>query len=378
MSQRAEDAAAVAARTEGMLYLTAARSDTLRDVMGLFTAAGLAVDEPHPEILRVSMACGKLAQLSDELSRRLTSHDLRGVRCCILQHNTLPTLSDLMQTESLEALLDRVQAEWLVEVLRTSRLTTYFQPIVRCECPADIMAYECLLRGKQTDGSIIPPDRLYRAARSSGLLYHLDRVARLTHIKTAANCRLSSDVFINFNPSSVYDPVHCLQSTIQAINETGMSPRRFVFEVVESEEIRDPNRLLKILDYYRDAGLRVALDDLGAGYSSLNLLAKLKPDFIKLDMDLTRNVDGDPYKSQVAGKILEMARELQIATVVEGVETVGEWQWAVEHGADFAQGYLFARPEPWPELPKATTRVPSGSSPGLPVGIPEVGALAAR
>ncbi len=140
-----------------------------------------------------------------------------------------------------------------------------------------------------------------------------------------------------------------------------------MFEVVESDEISDIDRLLRILDFYREVGLRVALDDVGAGYSSLKLLARLKPDFIKLDMDLIRNVDRDVYKAQVASKLLELARELHVSTVVEGVETVGEWQWATEHGADFAQGYLFARPEPWPAAARGASGECNATWRGSPV-----------
>ena len=132
-----------------------------------------------------------------------------------------------------------------------------------------------------------------------------------------------------------------------------MDPSGIVFEVVESDEIHDTGHLLGILEVYREAGFGVALDDVGAGYSSLNLLSRLRPDYVKLDMGLTRGVNTDPYKARVAMKLLEMCRELDVRTVVEGVETVGEWEWAREHGADFVQGYLLARPAAVPPVPKA-------------------------
>jgi EAL domain-containing protein (putative c-di-GMP-specific phosphodiesterase class I) len=81
------------------------------------------------------------------------------------------------------------------------------------------------------------------------------------------------------------------------------------------------------------------------------MLTEIKPDFIKLDMHLINNVDRDPYKARVAAKVLEMAKELGIRTVVEGVETPGQWQWSADHGADYAQGFLFAKPAPKPPKP---------------------------
>ena len=122
----------------------------------------------------------------------------------------------------------------------------------------------------------------------------------------------------------------------------------YVFEVVESDEISDIDSLMEITDHLRDAGCLLALDDVGAGYNSLNLVAQLKPDFIKIDMGLIRGVDDDVFKARVTAKLLELARELDVKTIVEGVETESEWRWAVQHGADFAQGYLFARPAPVP------------------------------
>jgi EAL domain-containing protein (putative c-di-GMP-specific phosphodiesterase class I) len=181
----------------------------------------------------------------------------------------------------------------------------------------------------------------------------------MTAIRSAASGLVPdrARLFVNFNPSSIYTPLFCLRSTFEAVESAGLNPARVVFEVVESEDVRDTEHLLGILGVYRKAGFAVALDDVGAGYSSLNLLARLRPDYVKLDMGLTRGVDTDPYKAQVVGKLLEMARGLGVLTVVEGVETVGEWEWARAHQADYVQGYLFARPANPAPLPIAPHQV---------------------
>jgi len=95
----------------------------------------------------------------------------------------------------------------------------------------------------------------------------------------------------------------------------------------------------------------VALDDLGSGYGSLNLLTRLRPDYVKLDAGLVRNVDSDPYKSQVAARVLDLARDLGIASIVECVETVHEFNWVRSHGANFVQGYYIAKPAFPPPVP---------------------------
>ena len=92
----------------------------------------------------------------------------------------------------------------------------------------------------------------------------------------------------------------------------------------------------------------MALDDLGAGYGSLNLLHQLQPDVIKLDRELIRGVDRDPYKAVIAEKLLELAQKLGITTLAEGIETAGELQWVRDHGVDLVQGFFIARPQPVP------------------------------
>lgn len=332
------------------LYLAAPAESVLTRVREILDRECSSIGELVPGVLVVPLRATTLCRLCVALRRDLTAPELASVRCRLAPALVEPSLAELMQSHSLARLVAWVSGQWLADVIQSQRLVTYFQPIVRTCDPDRIFAYECLLRGCEPDGRLIPPDRLFSAARDTGMLSTLDHTARLTAIESF--CRSegsgSSCAFINMNPSAINEPMRCLQSTLRAAVTSGMAPDRFVFEVVESDEINDVDGLIRILNYCREAGCRVALDDLGAGYSSLKLLAQIKPDFIKLDMDLIRDVDRDVYKSRVASKLLEMARELGVQTIAEGVETEGEWQWSVEHGADFAQGYYFSRPAPSP------------------------------
>ena len=170
----------------------------------------------------------------------------------------------------------------------------------------------------------------------------------------AARCGVSGPLFINFNPSTIYDPAFCLRSTLQAVKATNIKPEHLIFEVVESTDVKDVKHLLRIVDFYRERGFRVPLDDVGTGFNSLSMLTKLKPDFLKLDVELVNCVDHDPYKAVIARKLLELAQDLGIATIAEGVETEAEYEWVREHGADFVQGFLFARPANPPPVPRVT------------------------
>jgi len=116
--------------------------------------------------------------------------------------------------------------------------------------------------------------------------------------------------------------------------------------VVESEHIADRSHLLDILAYYRAEGFRVALDDLGSGYSSLNLLAALRPDFVKLDMELAREVAVDPLRRSLVEALVRTAHEYGIQVIAEGVETVESARVLAGLGIRLLQGYLFGRPAP--------------------------------
>ena len=208
-----------------------------------------------------------------------------------------------------------------------------------------------------------PPPRhtlgkTYRHLRAGGwvcetpedrsVVVHLDedRLNNLFAVLAEAltNREMEDNLFINFTPTSIYDPKFCLRSTVESVDEAPLEPERVVFEVTETEKAGDIEHLRNIVDYYREQGFRVALDDMGSGYSSLNLIHRLRPDFIKLDMQLVRGVDDDPYKAVVAQKVLERAQSLDVETIVEGVETHEELEWARDRGATYAQGYLIARP----------------------------------
>ena len=251
----------------------------------------------------------------------------------------------LGQARPLRDLVKRLKNAWVLDMVRENRFTNHFQPIVVTSNPDRIHAHECLMRGLSHAGDLVPPGKILDAADEEGLVFHLDRVGRINAIKNFATQGVEGKAFINFNPVSVYNPLACLATTVAAAKASGLTPDRIVFELIERNHVSDEAHLLRIVDFYRAAGYGVALDDVGAGYSSLNLLSSLRPDYIKLDMHLIRDVDQDPVRQSIVGNMLEMARKLDILSIVEGVETEAEYEFARAEGADFVQGYLFGKPQ---------------------------------
>lgn len=298
--------------------------------------------------LSVTCKAGQVQEVAAKLAHLLAPGELKETRVLFLPGIAEPQLQDFSDVISLRRFIGLIESDWLIEMLAAERFTTHFQPIVLAQDTSQIYAYESLLRGLDAEGSLVMPGLILEQATKADLLPQLDRVARLSAIAQASQHQLKGRIFINFIPTALYDPVSCLQSTVEAIDKAGIDHERIVFEVVETDMPRDLDHLKTVLKYYREAGFSVALDDLGAGYSSLNLLHQLRPDFIKLDMALIRNVHQDPYKASITEKLLEIAQALRVQTVAEGIESIEELHWLQERGATFAQGYLFAKPSAVP------------------------------
>lgn len=297
-------------------------------------------------LIRIEIREDVLDRLCAAMANLMAHHELDEVRMMVTE-NVAMTFGPLevLKMESARKLIARVQGEWLVDILDANTMLTAFQPIVSLQdSHFPTFAYECLMRAKLPNGDLVYPGCLLDTARDMGLLFHLDRTARVTAITNAKNRPISCNVFVNFNPTSIYQPEACLQSTLSAVKASGVPKEQIVFEVVESDEVTDPKHLQRILDFYRNEGFKVALDDLGSGYSSLNLLTEIRPDFVKLDMQLIKGIDSDPFKQHVARHLLELAQNLEIKTVVEGIETEAEFDWACANGADLGQGYYIGRP----------------------------------
>ena len=304
-------------------------------------------------VVRISVGAGLLPGLVSKLSELMSGPEQRDVRAIFHFEGDLMETHDYFEVESFPDFVEEVRSTWLIEMLRAQAIYSVFQPIVRMpkdgEVPA-VFGYECLMRGEH-NGNVISPDTILHMARGADLFFQLDLAARRAAIVGAGLHKIREKVFINFSPNAIYDPWHCLRSTVNAVDEVGISRDQVVFEITESERLPALKHLQRIVDFYREEGFKVALDDVGAGYSSLNVLVQLQPDFVKLDMGLIRDVDRDKTKAIVARKLIETVQELELSTIAEGIERVEELDWVREAGADFAQGYFFARPAvPPPEL----------------------------
>ena len=218
------------------------------------------------------------------------------------------------------------------------RFSFAYQPIVDI-ASRQVFAHEALVRGPAGE-----PARTVLGRVNEGNRYRFDQACRTKAIKTAAQLGLPSRLSINFMPNAIYRPELCIRATLQAARAHGFPLERIIFETVEGERIDDGKRLAEILREYQRIGFLTAIDDFGAGFAGLNLLADFQPDILKLDMDLVRHVDRRPARQAIVRGVTRIAEELGITVVAEGVETPDECQCLQDMGIQLMQGYLFSRP----------------------------------
>ncbi len=267
-------------------------------------------------------------------------------------------LAAFLRAEPLAALAERAQYDWVRDALDDNWLFSVFHPIVEAETGA-VFAYEALIRARHPQsGETIGAGPLIDASLKLNLEHVFDQRARQTAIRQAAALAIPKmRLFINFMPNTIYDLEVCLRTTMEAVQECGMSLSDLVFEVVETERIPDMKRLHTILDYYRSRGAGTAVDDMGAGFSSLEYLTALRPDYVKLDRDLVVRAETQASAKQSLDIIVAQAANLGIRVIAEGIETEGQMQMCLSSGVDFLQGYLFGMPANPPQAVRPRLRL---------------------
>ena len=218
-----------------------------------------------------------------------------------------------------------------------------FQPIVNTSNNT-VFAYESLVRGKDGAGAKSILDKVNEANR-----YRFDQACRVKAVELAAKPGLK--IFKHqFLPNAVYQAEACIRTTLQAAERFGFPIDRIIFEVTEGESITDKAHIKKVMSAYKKQGFKTAIDDFGAGYSGLNLLADFQPDIIKIDMDLIRGIQHSKAKRVITHGIVTIAKALGSEVIAEGVETSEELTTLQDIGVDLFQGYFSqnqrSRPSP--------------------------------
>ena len=232
----------------------------------------------------------------------------------------------------------------VVRIIETANVRTFFQPIIHVKT-GKIYGYEALSRGVYPDGSLMNPKMLFQQAKEMDLLFFLDRICREASIRSAAQQKIKSKIFVNFIPTAIYEPTLCLQSTVRILSEVDIQPEQVIFEVVESEKVLDFEHLNTILDYYKEQGFSTALDDVGSGYADTQALLKLQPNYMKIDRSIIHNIHLNNASQNLLDQYIFEGMKMKAIILAEGVETIEEYNYLKTKAIDLMQGYFFGKPQ---------------------------------
>lgn len=230
----------------------------------------------------------------------------------------------------------------LQRIVQHKLLQPLFQPIVSMQTQ-QIIGYEALIRGP-SDSPLHSPVKLFESACHCQMLESLEMLCRDISISEYSRQQGQGLLFLNVNPLLLLQSDHPSGLTLGLLAKYGLDPSQVVIELSEQYQVDDSDLLLKAVHHYRELGFQIAIDDLGSGFSGLKLWSELKPDIIKIDRYFISQLEQDPTKKAFVRTIIELAKTTGARVVAEGIETQAEFLVCRELGADFAQGYLLARP----------------------------------
>lgn len=256
----------------------------------------------------------------------------------------------------------------LQEIIREEQVRVLLQPVVSLS-DGSVRGYEALSRGPR-GSRLESPERLFSACRQVDLLFALEQVCRRYALLAKQRFMARNEyLFLNVEPEIINEPRQQADLHQEVLGALGIQPEEVVLELTERSAINDYPGMARALDRYIELGFKVAVDDLGAGYANLRLIAEIQPTFIKVDMTLIRGIDGNPRKQALMETLCVLSDKMDACLVAEGVETVEELRALASLGADFAQGFYLARPQEnpprlAPSVLAALSGLPATSIPG--------------
>jgi diguanylate cyclase (GGDEF)-like protein len=228
------------------------------------------------------------------------------------------------------------------EILALKKLYSVYQPIISINSAA-VLGWEALIRGPE-NSYFRYPGNIFSFAEAEGLLFPLEKICRESAFNNLGGIGLGQKIFVNVHPNTINDPTFTEGETMRIIQNLHIQPENVVFEITERHHIKDFMSLNRTLTHYRDQGFLVAVDDVGCGFSNLQSIAEIRPDYIKIDMSLVRGIHKDRAKTALMETFVTFAAKIGCEIIAEGIEEEAELALLADIGVHYGQGYFFGRP----------------------------------
>ena len=227
--------------------------------------------------------------------------------------------------------------------LKNRSFFIHYQPIISLK-DGSTYGYEALTRFPDND-IFSHPGELFNFANSTNSLYDLEKVTRELAIQSISKDLYPHEkLWINLTPEVIYDEAFTTGYTRNLLNECGLKADQIVFEITERSAIEDFIAFKDVLQHYRKQGFLIAIDDAGAGYSSLEAITELQPDFIKIDRSLINGIHESFTRQYMLEALLQLSEKMRATVIAEGVELSEELECIGNLGVHYAQGFFLARP----------------------------------
>lgn len=229
-------------------------------------------------------------------------------------------------------------------IINNELVTSFYQPIITLH-NGEIIGYEALSRGPE-GSELYSPLAMIQLAEKEGCLWELEMLFRKKAIESAAQLLSNHLLFVNVDPNILHEQSYTKGFTKKYLVDHHVNPRHIVFEITEHTAIKDYETFTEIINHYRSQDYKIAIDDVGSGYSGLKTLTEIHPEYVKIDMDLIRDINADAFKQAIIKSLVYMAKETNIKLIAEGVETKEELETLIKLDVYAAQGYYLHRPAP--------------------------------
>jgi EAL domain-containing protein (putative c-di-GMP-specific phosphodiesterase class I) len=311
---------------------------------GRVIAALRAIDckaYPYGPMLALDIRSADLHAPLDVVQSQLRASERDATRVAFRAAGRELSLSDAIAAETITTFQARLSGGWLHERIASNELSIGLSAVVRASGARRGYGWSCEVTARGARGERVGAQRLAAIALASSQACPFDHAARVAALAAAAARKVSGALFVDLAAHVAEQPCAMLDATLREAERHGIARERIVLCISGGAAVADPAALAAALDPFRRLGLRVALDGVGSGYGSLNLLRALWPDFVRLDASLVEQVERDQVRAVLVEKLVEASSAIGIRTLAGRVQTEAEAAWLSAHGIDYLQGPLF-------------------------------------
>ena len=239
-------------------------------------------------------------------------------------------------------MISEIKKKQFLDLIDTKQIYTVYQPIVSLT-DGTILGYEALTRIAMEDCSF-HIEEAFKIAEELDKVWELEALCREKSFYYSVGKPKEAKLLINVDPKVIHDKQFRSGMTCGFLKQYGLTPNDIVFEITERTSIEDKEAFQGTIEHYKMQHFQIAIDDFGNGYAGLNRVCNLSPEYLKIDMQVIRDIDTDKLRQSLVESFVHFCKSSGIYLIADGIETEGELETLIRLGVEYGQGYLMQRP----------------------------------